>query len=124
MEQVNSPSTHTGAIKFSSAANAVLGLWLIVCSWIVGYSLTGMLWDNIIVGAVVLILAVTRLSARTRAGVPSWLNALLGAWLIIAPFVISTYDAGERWNSIIVGILVVVFSLASGTAGATRRTTT
>lgn len=41
----------------------------------------------------------------------SWINVALGVWLILAPFVLAYATVAARWNSLIVGILLVALSL-------------
>lgn len=121
MNNVNSPATKEKTISMASGANMVLGIWLIVSPWLLGYASQAAMWNNVIIGAVVVVLAWSRLAMRSRAGAPSWLNLLLGVWLIVAPFVFVDVTVGQRWNSIIVGALLAILALASGGAGAARR---
>jgi len=42
----------------------------------------------------------------------AWLNVLAGVWLILAPFVLGfSNSASALWNSVIVGAVVIIFSL-------------
>ena len=42
----------------------------------------------------------------------SWINFILGLWLIIAPFVLQfSNNQVATWNSVIVGIIVAVLSI-------------
>jgi hypothetical protein len=42
----------------------------------------------------------------------SWINFILGLWLIIAPFVLHfSNNQVATWNSVIVGIVVAVLSI-------------
>ena len=38
----------------------------------------------------------------------SGINIVLGAWLIIAPFLLSSTDMVARWDSIVVGAIVLI----------------
>ena len=43
-----------------------------------------------------------------------WLNALLGVWVAIQPWVLSyTDNATALWSSVIAGVLIVLLSLWS-----------
>lgn len=45
----------------------------------------------------------------------NFVNVLLGAWVIISPFVLGfTRNAKDTWNNVIVGIAVVLISFAAG----------
>lgn len=44
-----------------------------------------------------------------------WLMLLFGAWLVVSPFLLGTTGADAMmvmWNSVIVGVAVVVFAIA------------
>ena len=76
-----------------------------------GYTVTtAALWDAVIVGAVLVLGAWAALSNQqgTDRGL-DWLNAVVGLWLIAAPFVLGyTGIASALWNDVIVGLIVAV----------------
>lgn len=111
---------HDSSIGFSSGTNLVLAIWLLISPWVVGYSSTQVLWNNVIVAAVVLVFAVVRLGTQSRAGAPSWLNTVAGLWLIVSPFVFQNVSMGQKWNCIVVGTCVALLAITSGAAGASR----
>ena len=100
-----------------SAINILAGLWLIVSTWIFGFVPDeGATWNSIIVGIVVAILAAGRFSRGVAARGLSWVNGVLAVWMIISPFVYGyATNPGRTWNSIVVGIIVLVVALASAT---------
>lgn len=65
-----------------------------------------------ILGPMVVTIAMIAASEVTRP--VRWLNVPLGAWLIIAPWILA-YASAARWNSVIVGLLIMVFSMKRGT---------
>ncbi|HEX7080067.1 MAG TPA: SPW repeat protein [Gammaproteobacteria bacterium] len=87
----------------------MLGVWLIIAAFTVAVSQEAY-WNDLLVGIVVLILGVTRLSRPTEGTKPAgWVNAAIGVWLIAAPFILGYAEDQERWNDIIVGVLVLIF---------------
>ena len=116
----NSETNKEITIKWTSGINLILGLWLLISPWAIGYIAKESRLNEVIVGAVIFVLSWIRLVNRSRTGVPSWLNFLIGIWLIIAPFVMHYMTMGQKWNSIVVGIIVALLGIASGTAGASR----
>lgn len=98
--------------KWLAGTTAVLGLWLIAAPFVFGVSGTG-LWNAVIVGSMIAIVGGYNWYLTTRgeevnvAGAS--FNALLGLWVIAAPFL---FDPGTSalWNDVIVG--AVVASLA------------
>lgn len=104
----------SGPIRLTSSLNVILGAWLIIAPFVFNSS-TPAFWNDIVVGALVLILAAVRISKpqpSTRAA--SWTNAGLGVWLVIAPFVLNYSVPAAGWNDIVVGILIAGFALWSG----------
>src|SRR5262249_7978777 len=92
--------------------NVLAGIWLIIAAWVLGFShLRVAMWDSVLVGIAVLVLAVVRLSTVGTSGL-SWVNFLLGLWLIISPFVLGFSAASAAMtDAIILGIVVAVLGL-------------
>ena len=96
-----------GAVRAASGANLLLGAWLIV-SPAVFYTTDVSFWNNIVVGVAVFLLAGLRvLVPRMGTKILSWLNVLLGIWLVFSPFLLDYGMRSVAWNDIIVGILLV-----------------
>jgi hypothetical protein len=102
-------------VKTLSWLVVLLGVWEFLASFILGYSAkAGALWDAIILGIALVILAgwAALSNQVTTVKALSWINAVLGVWLILAPFIVRYANlAGALWNDIIVGIIVAVLSV-------------
>jgi len=104
-------------VRVASGLNIIAGLWLILSPFILGfYFNSGAFWNSLIVGAMVLVLAAVReWGADTDTNWASWVNLVLGIWLVVSPFIIGySFITSALWNSVIVGILVAVFAGWSG----------
>ena len=101
-------------MKTFSWVNFFLGLWLIVAPFVLAYrDISAALWNNIIVGIVIAVLASWRALGKesVRMTVTSWVVALLGLWTLIAPFVLRyAGNASAMWNGVIVGIVVAILA--------------
>ncbi len=101
--------------KILSWIIAVVGLWEIVAPFILGYTAVGAaMWDAIIIGVVILVLGVWAALANEEGTIKTlnWINAVLGLWLIIAPFILAySSTVTAMWNDIIVGIVVLVLGV-------------
>lgn len=97
-----------GSVRIASGLNILAGLWLILAPFLLGYSdLERATPNNIAVGALILIMAGTRVVNPSMAPGLSWINAILGVWLILSPFVLGHNDVERAmWNDLAVGILV------------------
>jgi hypothetical protein len=100
------------ASRPASTLNVLAGIWLIISTWVLGFAVVQpALWNTLLVGIVVLVLAAIRLGTTGTTGV-SWINLILGIWLIISPFVLGFSGVPAAMsNSIILGILVGIFGL-------------
>lgn len=91
-------------------------IWLFISPWVLNYG-DAAGWNSTICAVVVAILALIRIGGGERAAAISqidWLNALIGIWLIISPWFLTGYvDNGDKWSTVIMGAIILVFSAAS-----------
>lgn len=88
-----------------------LGLWLMFAPSALGFG--GSLADSDhFVGALIITFAVIAMAEVVRY--VRFINILLGAWLIAAPFLLEGGDTISMWNDIIMGILVILASIKKG----------
>lgn len=95
----------------SRIITALLGIWLMVASDVLGYAGAARINDRI-VGPLVAAIAIVALSQVTRP--LRWVGVPLGAWLVIAPWVLGYGAALTTVNSTVVGLLVIALSLIRG----------
>lgn len=106
-------------VKVASGLNVLFGLWLIISPFVMGFSAlsTAAMWDAIIVGIIVAVLAAIRFFNTDSSSALSWINALLGIWMIISPWIFGVAGmTGALWDFIIVGIAFLVFGVWSALA--------
>lgn len=89
--------------------NLLLGALLCVSPWLAWSGSTAITWNAVILGAA---LAIDAIVAIAKPGVgPEWTNAGLGAWLLIAPWVLGFADqVVAGWTCLLVGVLVLYFA--------------
>jgi len=94
--------------------NIVLGIWVIISPFVVQFTrFPAAMWNNVIVGIVIAILAIIRTSVPGQTGW-SWVNVILGIWMIISPFALGAMTTGILWNNVILGIVIAL--IATGAA--------
>ncbi|HET9850144.1 MAG TPA: SPW repeat protein [Candidatus Saccharimonadales bacterium] len=107
-------------IRSMAGINFLLGIWLIISPWILSYNTGGAKWNQFAFGIVILVLSGLRYIFPRALGA-SWLVALAGIWMIIAPFIIGYNSTAAYWNEVIVGIVVTILALSNmGTYGRTH----
>lgn len=108
--------------KWISALVALLGLWLIIEPLLLELSVANF-WNDIIIGAALVVLGgynyYRRADERLGSVAVGVFVALLGLWMIAAPFVLGdpagATDTGPlgRWNDIIIGALALILGAYS-----------
>jgi hypothetical protein len=91
--------------------NGLLGIWLIISPWILGFSGTGRPQAVTLVAGVILLLSSIGAMSAPHAW-EEWLDTIIGVLLVISPFALGF--AGEhaaRDNAVIAGIVMIVLSL-------------
>jgi hypothetical protein len=106
-------------VQTASTVGALLGIWLVIAPFALAYSHNpGALWNDIIVGVVILILAGVRAYAPDNNVGLAWTSAVLGVWLVIAPFALGhSAITANVWNDVVVGVVVLLVSVWSAVAG-------
>lgn len=94
------------ATHWRDAANLILGLWLVISPWALSYMTEARpTWNAVIVGVIIAVAAIAALVAFHKW--EEWINVVLGAWLIVSPFLLGfAAHATALWNQIVVGVLV------------------
>lgn len=112
--------------RWITAANGVLGLWLIAAPFVLTAPRINR-WNDIVSGTIIVSLAGYNLhrergqkSVDHRAAV---INGILGGWLVVAPFVYGT-SGMPLWNDVSIGVLVTSFAGYNAYAAAHLRETT
>jgi hypothetical protein len=110
----NRQHINAGASEATTAGtswlNIVLGIWVIISPFVVQFArLPAAMWNNVIVGIVIAVLAIIRTSAPRQTGW-SWVNVILGIWMIISPFVLGVMTTALFWNNIILGIVIALIA--------------
>ena len=113
----------TARQEIVGAGGAVLlaGSWLIVSPYVLSYEAGDAAWNPILVGSIILLLALARVTFAIWLSWISWLNVALGSWLVISALWLAE-SATARWNEAIAGTAVVMLAgLSGGATDAARR---
>lgn len=100
------------AVRGISIITIILGAWLVVSPYLLGYSTSQAVWNQTILGIVVAIFAIWQM-ANPIARWAGWINVVVGAWLIVSPFILGYEGGAAYWNQIVAAIVVVVLSLST-----------
>jgi hypothetical protein len=103
--------------RTASGINILLGIWLIVSPWMFGYSGTPAVMNSVMVGALISILAGSRLaSLRDSAGL-SAVNLILALWIIASPWVYGyAANVGGVRDNVLLGVAIATLASWSGSA--------
>jgi SPW repeat len=105
-------------VRWASGINVIAGLWLIISPFVLSYTgLQGALWNDVILGIVIAALAAIRVAGAMDQPWLSWVNVVLGAWVIISAWVLGFVDTpAALWDNVIVGVIVLIVAAWSALA--------
>jgi hypothetical protein len=94
MAETSTESGYPNASKSASSIVLIAGMWFFVSPWVYGSYLLSSSWNNWIVGSVITVLALARLSTADlkRTQWISWANCLLAIWVFVSPWVYQYAD--------------------------------
>src|SRR3972149_6483081 len=95
--------------RWSQIPLLVLGLWLIVSPFSLGYRSVLMIWSDVISGILVTVLAV--IAFRTKRVWAAWANTSVGLWLGVDPIALRAEDAVGIPPEALAGLFVIVFAV-------------
>jgi SPW repeat len=88
----------------------MLGIWLSVSPWALGFANDALSTQNaVVVGFLLILTEVVTLSIFETW--EEWINVALGAWLIVSPWGLAMVSVVARANCVTVGLIVVVLTL-------------
>lgn len=101
--------------KISTAAwiSLVVGMWLMISAFLFGVGFSSGIF---IIGALVTAFSLIELASLESVAWVSWINGILGIWLMISPFIAVSSQIGALWNSIVMGLILIVVSVWAGMA--------
>lgn len=101
----------------------MLGIWLCLSPWILGYANESPALENAtVVGFLLILTEVLTLSVFEPW--EEWLNIALGSWLVAGPWLLGSVSATPRANFILVGLVVIalaIYEMWQARAAALRR---
>jgi SPW repeat len=103
------------AVATASGLNALAGIWLIIAPFVLGYHNGDPYWNDIVFGAIVLVLGAVRAFGAYRESWISWINGLIGAWIFVSAFWLD-HSGQAIWNDIILGVIVALLAVLSAGA--------
>jgi SPW repeat len=112
---------------WATVVTALIGVWFIIAPWALGFtSHVATMTTSIIGGAILLVLGgmATVYSTAFRESWLHILNAAVGVWFAIAPWVLSESNrTGTLWTSLLGGLVIVILGTwlaTEASAGAIR----
>ncbi len=93
--------------RVGAALEGLVGVWLAFSPWVVGSGGSAVLrWNDVVIGSLLAVLALARILRPSLPRTPS-VSFGLGAWTIVAAFVLSFQNGATGtaplWNAIVCG---------------------
>jgi hypothetical protein len=98
--------------------NLILGIWLIIAPFAIGYSSSGAAtWNDIVLGILLVAFAWWTLAAIAAPIGVAWFQVFCGIWLVVAPFVLAPVAGSSGTiNDIVCGIVAIVIGVIGSRA--------
>jgi SPW repeat-containing protein len=97
------------AKRWQDWLNLLIGIWLFVSPWVLGFAGSGGAdWNAWILGVAIVVFSAIAVSLPQ-----AWeevINILLGIWMVISSWVIGVASRTVETNAVIVGLLVILFA--------------
>jgi hypothetical protein len=125
--QLRSEAAAEGVLAAALSALAFLaGVWLVLAPFVLGYpDSAAARWNDIAVGAAVVVVAFVRMISPIRSVTLGWCNVGLGGWLVAAPFVLfyndDTVATAATVNDLALGLVIIGCAALSVVAGKPSR---
>jgi len=97
--------------KIAGSISLIAGIWLVVSALFMGL---GFMSNMALVGILIALFGLVEISSVESTPWVSWVNGILGVWLIISPAFLPSMAMSAIWNSVIVGIIVTGVALWGG----------
>jgi hypothetical protein len=89
------------------------GIWMMVTPIVIDHGAYPW-WSDVAAGAVLIVVSVLQVVLPGRSARLSAVAALVGVWLVVAPFALGFHDQlGVAWNNMIIGSLVALLSIVN-----------
>jgi hypothetical protein len=88
----------------------LLGIWLCISPWALRYDLETTATQTAVISGLMIILAELLTLSVYRAW-EEWINVILGAWLVICPWILGISSSVARTNLVVVGLLVLALAI-------------
>jgi hypothetical protein len=109
--------------QWRDVANLVLGAWIVISPWALGFAAERTAaWNAYVVGVIIAVAALATLVNFQKW--EEWVNIVLGAWLIVSPWALGVVSLSAHawsqalaWNQVIVGLIVGVLAIWTAISG-------
>ena len=102
-------------MKWESGINLILGLWLVVSPWMLGFTGTVAATSTAFFGALILIASLIELIGTTPLVGLSWANGIFGLWTLFSPWMLGfSVQIRQEPLQVIAIVMVTVVGVGRG----------
>lgn len=115
------PASWRDEVIGASGMNVVVGFWLMLSPWLLGYGAEDPIWNDLLIGALITIFALLRITGGVRETWLSWVNLSLGLWVFLNGVVFASSTVASI-NEMVMGVMVALLaSLSIAASDSARR---
>ncbi len=98
-------------VMTASGLDVLAGIWILISPFVLRFMPHQATTNNVILGIVIGILAAIRFSGAYGQSWLSWINVILGIWVLITPWVLRfSHFRTATTNNVIMGIIVIILA--------------
>jgi len=103
-------SANAGPVQVASGLDVLAAIWLFISGFVIHGSYT-MAWNNWIFAVIIGFFALCRTFGAYAQSWLSWLNLLMGIWVLISPWVLMGRPTNAMiWNNVITGAVIIILA--------------
>jgi len=99
--------------RIASGLNVLFGIWMAISPFILGHSSSTAAKNEFVVGVIIFLCALIRVVTPEILSGLSFINSIMGIWLIFSPYVLNYDQFSPVVNSMTIGAIVFICSVWS-----------
>jgi hypothetical protein len=98
-------------VKTANWLIVIAGIWLIIAPFILGFRGTLLSMNDVITGIVIAMISLIAIGMPEESGWMNWISAILGVWILITAFLMTSIGIAGMWNNLVIGAITVALGI-------------
>ena len=98
-------------VKTANWLIVIAGIWLIIAPFILGFRGTLLSMNDVITGIVIAMISLIAIGMPEESSWMNWISAILGIWILITAFLMTSIGIAGMWNNLVIGAITVALGI-------------